>query len=54
MDRDCGGEVVPALSRTVAVNAKVPGADGVPAIAPVEEFSDKPPGSDPPLTVQLL
>ena len=41
--------VVPIESTTVAVNEKVPGVVGTPAMAPVEEVRDSPGGSEPEL-----
>ena len=38
---------VPIESTTVAVNAKVPGVVGTPAMAPVEAVRDSPGGSEP-------
>ena len=38
---------VPVESATVAVNEKVPGVVGSPAIAPVEDVRDSPGGSEP-------
>jgi hypothetical protein len=51
---DCDEEVFPLLSRTLTVKRNVPVAVGVPAMAPVEVLSDKPPGNEPELTVQAL
>jgi hypothetical protein len=51
---DWDEELLPALSRTVTVKGNVPVAVGVPAMAPVEVLSDKPPGNEPELTVQAL
>jgi hypothetical protein len=42
----CAGD---PLSATFTVNENVPTADGVPVIAPVEEFNAIPPGSAPAL-----
>lgn len=54
MERAFDGEVAPVLSWTVALKLKVPAALGVPVIAPLDAFSDKPPGSAPLVTSQLL
>ena len=45
---DCDA-VAPELSRTCTVKLEVPGAVGVPLIAPLAD-SDTPAGSEPPLT----
>ena len=40
-----------AASVTCTVKLKTPAADGVPAIAPVDEFKERPVGSEPLVTV---
>lgn len=54
MDKAFAGEVLPALSLTVTLNVEVPVALGVPLMTPVDEFRDRPAGSNPVVTVQLL
>ena len=44
----------PLLSLTVTLKEKAPAAEGVPLMSPVAAFRDRPPGSDPRVTVQLL
>ena len=46
----CGAE---EESVVCTVKVKVPEADGVPVIAPVELFSDNPPGREPAVKLQL-
>ena len=53
MDKLAAAEVMPSLSFTVTLNEGVPTVVGVPLMTPLEEFRDKPPGSDPPDTVQV-
>jgi hypothetical protein len=53
MDSGWAGEVPPKLSVTVTLNEKLPLAVGVPVMAPLEEISERPPGSDPDVTVQF-
>jgi hypothetical protein len=54
--RACGAEMLPTLSLTVTLklNGLPTAVEGVPLIAPLEAFSDKPGGNEPALTVQLL
>ena len=56
INNGCAGEVTPLLSLTVTLklNGLPVTVVGVPLITPVEEFSAKPGGSDPELTLQLL
>jgi hypothetical protein len=44
---------LPAASVTFAVKEEVPEADGVPEIAPEEEFNASPLGSEPEARLQL-
>ncbi len=53
-EKDAAGEVLPKLSLTVTVNEEVPVPLGFPLITPVEALSERPAGSDPLNTVQLL
>src|SRR5580704_17159468 len=54
IDSALGADVLPTLSLTVTLKLEVPATVGVPLITPLEAFSDKPAGSVPVLTVQLL
>ena len=54
IDKACAGDVLPALSFTVTLKDEVPPVVGVPLIVPLEAARDKPAGSVPLLTVQLL
>ncbi len=54
MERDCDGETAPALSLTVTLNLKVPGASGMPLIAPFPGSRLRPLGSAPVTTAQVL
>ena len=54
MDKGFAGDTSPKLSLTVTLKDAVPLALGVPLMTPVEAASDKPAGSAPLLTVQLL
>ena len=53
MDRGWAAEVAPVVSLTVTLKDALP-AVGVPLMTPVDEFKERPAGSDPLLTVQLL
>ncbi len=50
---NCFVAVTDALSVTWTVNLKLPALEGGPVIAPVDELSVKPVGSDPMLTLQV-
>jgi hypothetical protein len=53
MERGWAAEVAPVVSLTVTLKDALP-AVGVPLMTPVDEFNERPAGSDPLLTVQLL